>query len=89
MQRIYADVIVTTYKDNDKMHIWTVNDQHGFAGKVVLKFYTYDQKNSSPKKEITIHLGELDAASSKEIKVFDHKEIFDKSCPVNNCFVRL
>ena len=53
VQKIYGETMVTSYKEKDMMHIWTVNDQSGFDGKVILKFFTYDQKNGTPKKVLS------------------------------------
>jgi beta-mannosidase len=52
VQRIFQDTIVTTYKQNNSMHIWTVNDHGGFNARIKIKLFTFDQKNSEPKREL-------------------------------------
>lgn len=83
--------MITPYFDKGDLNVWTVNDYLYtlYDCHVKVQLFKFDQNTNIPAKELTYNHLNIANASSQEIVALKQSELFDASCPQDNCFVRV
>ena len=90
VKRIFQDVLITTYvDDNNFLNVYVVNDlRKSFAeARILLQVYLYDQITSEPVLEIS-DLKDVKAETAELVKMISYKELFANDLETKS-FVRI